>query len=265
MTSSFGFRRAICFLTAVLGRVFFAAAANAAPGKLVVVGGGTIGDEIRDSFIELAGGKGAKLLIVPQASGLPDAGEKNAAPFVAKGMAKVSVLSLEDLGAAKEAIANADAIWFGGGAQNRLMDRLEEAGVVDLIRKRHRAGIVMGGSSAGAAVMSEVMIAGDTLPIDQGLALWPEAIVDQHFVERKRFNRSLRTILSHSQKLGVGIGESTAVVVDPERRKATVIGVGAVTVIDARAASDTGAGEGEEKSWKGIGLQWLRAGASFEY
>ena len=113
--------------------------------------------------------------------------------------------------------------------------------------------------------MSEKMIAGDKLPIDQGLALWPEAIVDQHFVERKRFNRSLRTILAHPQKLGVGIGESTAVVVDPARRKASVIGAGAVMVIDARKARGDGPGEGEEQSWTGVRLQWLRAGADFEY
>jgi cyanophycinase len=260
-----GYRRAVALCAVVLGCGLTPIDAGAAPGKLVVVGGGKIGDEIRDTFIELAGGKGAKLLIVPQASGRPDAGERNAAPFIEKGMTNVSVLSLEDSDAANAAVANASAIWFGGGAQNRLMERLEAAGVVDLIRKRHQSGVVMGGSSAGAAVMSEVMIAGDTPPIDQGLALWPEAIVDQHFVERKRFNRSLRTVLSHPGKLGVGIGESTAVVVDPAKRRARVIGAGAVTVIDAREAKDLGAGEGEENSWKGVRLQWLRAGADFEY
>ena len=79
--------------------------ANAAPGKLVVVGGGKIGDEIRNTFIELAGGKDAKLLIVPQASGLDDAGKRNAAPFIEKGMTNVTILSLEDSAAAKEAVS----------------------------------------------------------------------------------------------------------------------------------------------------------------
>lgn len=183
-----GYRRAVALCAVVLGCGLTPIDAGAAPGKLVVVGGGKIGDEIRDTFIELAGGKGAKLLIVPQASGRPDAGERNAAPFIEKGMTNVSVLSLEDSDAAKLAVANASAIWFGGGAQNRLMERLEAAGVVDLIRKRHQSGVVMGGSSAGA-----------------------------------------------------------------------------VTVIDAREAKDLGAGEGEENSWKGVRLQWLRAGADFEY
>ncbi len=237
----------------------------AAPGALVSVGGGTIGDEIRNRFIELAGGKAARLLIVPQASSLPTAGEKQAAPFREKGMKHVTILDLSDPTKARAAIEAAEAIWIGGGQQNRLMDRLEEAEVAATIRKRHASGVPIGGTSAGAAVMSEVMIAGDTLPLDKGLALWPQVVVDQHFVVRKRFNRSLRTIMGHPAKVGVGIGESTAVVVNFETKSAEVVGAGVVTVIDARTANVSGSGEGSEQSWRDVRIHWLQAGESFAF
>lgn len=245
--------------------VLHAVAAVADPGKLVVVGGGAIGDEIRDRFIKEAGGKGIRLLIVPHASSLDTAGEKHAAPFREKGLRNVSILDLSDTATAVKAIEMADAIWFGGGQQNRLMDRLEAAGVVKVIRRRHAAGVVMGGTSAGAAVMSDLMIAGDSLPIDRGLALWPEVVVDQHFVARKRFNRSLRTIMRNPTRLGVGIGESAAVLVDPVEGTGEVLGAGVVTVIDARKADRIGKGEGEQRSWRGVRVDWLQPGQLFDY
>ena len=123
----------------------------------------------------------------------------------------------------------------------------------------------MGGTSAGAAVMSDLMIAGDSLPIDRGLALWPEVVVDQHFVARKRFNRSLRTIMRNPTRLGVGIGESAAVLVDPVEGTGEVLGAGVVTVIDARKADRIGKGEGEQRSWRGVRVDWLQPGQLFDY
>ena len=113
--------------------------------------------------------------------------------------------------------------------------------------------------------MSDLMIAGDTLPIDRGLGLWPEVVVDQHFVARKRFNRSLRTVMRNPTRLGVGIGESTAVLVDPAKGTGDVLGKGVVTLIDARKATRAGQGEGEQLSWRGVQVDWLQPGESFSY
>jgi len=253
---------------ACIAALFYAlkpGANGASPGRLVVVGGGTIGDEIRDRFIAEAGGKGIRLLIVPQASSLENAGERHAAPFREKGVRSVFILDLGDRRDAVKAIESADAIWFGGGQQSRLMEKLEAVALVEVIRRRHLEGVVMGGTSAGAAVISDLMISGDALPIDQGLALWPEVVVDQHFVARKRFNRSLRTIMDHPEKLGVGIGESTAVLVDPGDGTGEALGEGVVTVIDARKAERSGEGKGERQSWRGVRVDWLRAGQTFNF
>lgn len=236
------------------------------PGELVIAGGGAIPDSILRAFIDRTGGPEAQLLIVPQASGEPDAGKAQAEAFGRLGSKRVSLLVLDEgANRARSAIESADAIWFGGGMQNRLMDRLEAAGLVDLIRERHRSGIPMGGTSAGAAVMSETMIAGSDLPLDRGLGLWPEVIVDQHFVARSRFHRSLSAVQDHPKLLGVGIDEGTAVIVNPTARTAAVIGTGTVTIIDARSADAEGQGMGSEKSWRDIRVGWLREGANFSW
>jgi cyanophycinase len=121
------------------------------------------------------------------------------------------------------------------------MERLNQLELVKLIRERHARGMVAGGTSAGAAVMSKVMIAGDASKagepplIAEGLGLWPEAIVDQHFVARGREPRLRVAVKMHPELLGVGIDEGTAVLV--RGNDFEVIG-GSVTVIDARSQRD---------------------------
>ncbi|MCB9858266.1 MAG: cyanophycinase [Phycisphaerales bacterium] len=148
-----------------------------------------------------------------------------------------------------EILNDADLIWFSGGDQNRLMRRLNEAGIADVIRQRFRDGCVVGGTSAGAAVMSERMITGKAdlesiahggTELAGGLGLWPGVIVDQHFLKRRRFNRLYSAVLDHPDLIGVGIDERTAVIVRGDR--IDVMGDSSVMIIDARNAS-TSAGE----------------------
>lgn len=225
--------------------------------KLVVAGGGKLPPVIYQTFIKLAGGPDRQFLAVPQASTRETASQAIANTLKKHGATKIEILDLSKPAHARKQIQNAEAIWFGGGLQNRLMDALEKAGVAKTIRTRLDDGIAFGGSSAGAAVQSDLMIAGDTLPIDRGLALWPEVIVDQHFVARKRFTRSFRTIMQHPEKLGVGIGESTAAVVTENSFQ--VIGGGTITVIDAREANQSG------ESWRNIRTHSLQAGDKFQF
>ena len=207
------------------------------PGSLIIAGGGALPDRIYDRFVELAGGDAARILIIPQASEKADAGSKGKAIFESRPHQSVSILDLGNSRVALKAIEQATGVWISGGMQNRLMQRLREVdGVIEAIQKRRRAGIVIGGSSAGAAVMSDIMIAGDELPLDRGLALWPEAVVDQHFAARKRMQRSLDTVSQHPEKVGVGIDENTAALVHPDGR-IEVVGERSVTVIDARQSS----------------------------
>jgi len=240
-----------------------ATAADFSQRKLIVAGGGKLPPVIWHAFIDLAGGPNKQFLAVPQASARKTAGESIVSILKQYGATKVDILDLTDPTKAKKQIRKAEAIWFGGGQQNRLMDALEKAGVTSDIRSRLNAGIALGGSSAGAAVQSDLMIAGDNLPVDRGLALWPEVIVDQHFVARKRFNRSLSTIMKHPDKLGVGISEGTAAIVRGNSFK--ILGDGTITVIDAREAIQSGASTGNTNSWQDIRTHWLRSGESFRF
>ncbi|NNE93620.1 MAG: cyanophycinase [Verrucomicrobiales bacterium] len=204
------------------------------PGTLIVAGGGALPDRIFDRFVEFAGGEKARILIIPQASEKADAGERGKSIFANRPHQKLEVLDLGNRETALKQIEQSTGIWISGGAQNLLMKRLRDVdGAVEGIRSAHRKGVVVAGSSAGAAVMSDIMIAGDTLPLDRGLALWPEVVVDQHFAARKRMQRSLDAISKHPDKVGVGIDENTAVLVHPDG-KLEVLGERGVTVIDAR-------------------------------
>ena len=136
----------------------FALAAAPTPGPLVVVGGGATDPSIHLRALELAGGPTAKVLIVPQASTSKTAGPDSAKMWRERGAKDVSILDVSDPAAARKAIAAADLIWMPGGDQVLLIAALQKADLVGAIRARHRQGATVGGTSAGAAVQSGVMI-----------------------------------------------------------------------------------------------------------
>jgi cyanophycinase len=249
-----------------------ALAADPKPGPLVVVGGGSTSG-ITAKALELAGGASARVLLVPQASSYPDAGHSSVPTWQKLGAKAVSVLKITEPEAARKAIAEADLIWFGGGDQNRLFAALKKADLVDPILERHRQGATLGGTSAGAAVQSKVMIVGgETAALDKihrgatttadGLGLWPEAIVDQHFNRRQRFNRLLSAVIDRPQLVGVGIDEATAVVVKGTLFE--VIGSSQVLVIDARKATVPAGKKDDLSAATGIALHVLTPGMKFD-
>lgn len=209
-------------------------------GHLVIVGGGPSSEVIQRRALELAGGAEARVLIVPFASRSADAGERTADLWRSFGAEHVEVLGADDLDAAKEQVGRADLIWMRGGSQNRLMEALlERPGLIESIRDRYVEGATVGGTSAGAAVMSRLMIAGwdgrrdgDRPRCSDGLGLWPDVIVDQHFIRRNRRVRLEAAVRENPALLGVGIDESTAVIV--HGREFEVLGSSEVLVFDAR-------------------------------
>jgi cyanophycinase len=121
------------------------------------------------------------------------------------------------------------------------MAALGDTGFPAIIRERYQAGSTVGGTSAGAAVLSGVMLTGDAdLTVIQqantktadGLNLWPGSIVDQHFVKRQRFNRLLSAVLDRPTLVGIGVDESTAAILSQNTLE--VVGQGNVVVIDGR-------------------------------
>lgn len=250
--------------------LFLAVPAIAQTGALVIVGGGNTGPEIVSTALDLAGGRQAIVAVLPQSSAEPDAGNASVKMWRDAGAREAVKVSFADRAAAEAVLRRATLIWMPGGDQNRFMKAIDGTGLAGIIRERYQAGAIVGGTSAGAAVLSEAMITGDAdlqsitagkTVIAKGLGLWPEAIVDQHFLKRQRGNRLLSAVLDRPTLVGVGIDESTAVVVRGE--SFDVIGKSSVVVIDPRGAAIAPAIDGQPASGAGLRLSVLRAGESY--
>jgi cyanophycinase len=259
-------------------------------GALVIVGGGPRPPEIRQKFVDLAGGAGkANVVVFAMASEACKAGgDDEVAALRAIGVeAESRCLTRADADADSNVarVARATGIWFGGGDQSRLTGVLKGTRVEAAMHERFAAGAVIGGTSAGAAVMSSVMITGDErhrggdrLPSDSsdafltiardnvvtapGFGFITSAVVDQHFFRRKRHNRLVSVVLEHPELIGVGIDESTALVVD-SLGKWSVIGASAAIVYDARHAAVTSPGV-TPLGATGIAVSVLPAGSSYD-
>jgi len=238
-----------------------------ATGHLVVVGGGLFTPDIAQRTLSLAGGKAAHVLIIPQASLWSGTGPRWQTIWQQAGARQVTILNLNDRNAALEAIKTADLIWMSGGSQDRLMQALSQPGLGQAIRDRFLHGATVAGTSAGAAVMSAIMLSrkGPIPVLEDGLGLWPDVIVDQHYLRRHRGTRLLDAVLHHPEKLGVGIDEATAVLV--EGRHFEVIGRSEVVVFDARKAIPGRPKQGATVTRAGL-LRYnqfeLRAGMTFD-
>lgn len=200
-------------------------------GSLLLHGGGKLDKRVRETFVELAGGKEARIIIVPSASAEIDSDEE-----LHRNWKEYSVASLKTLHASSRDVAETDeflaplreatGVWFNGGDQERLEalyvgNKYEE----ELLNVVGRGGVV-GGSSAGAAIASKVMISRGEKR--QGFDLLPEAIVDQHFAARNREPRLLKLLEAHPDRLGFGIDEDTALIV--RGRRIFVLGSSSVDV-----------------------------------
>lgn len=272
-------------LIALAGMVLLAVPASAAPcegpghGMLLIHGGGGAHLIYTRIGLELCGGRSARVLIVGEAGGQVDVDEveeraRLLGRWQAEGAVNAEILDLGDQAAAIAQVRAADYIWFAGGEQVQLtwwMNRFPE--VLAAIRERRREGAMIGGTSAGAAVMSERMIEGGDranltmirssgTTLVPGLGFWPEAIVDQHFIRRQRFARLISAVIDNPTLIGVGIDEETAVLVSPSDFK--VLGNGTVTVFDARRARIPSSFQrGESQSGAGIAMEVLRNGDRF--
>jgi cyanophycinase len=207
-------------------------------GTLFICGGGKIPEDALGYFVELAGGPKAHLVIVTTASETADTAEVESRLefWRRQKIAELTVLHTRDRHIADDPnfsapLDTATGVWFIGGHQQRVTDaylgtRTEKAikGVL------HRGGVV-GGTSAGAAIMSQLMIAGGTPDHPElgfGLGFLPGTLVDQHFLKRKREKRLLHALGEYPKLVGVGVDENTALIV--HGRKFTVRGESGVVV-----------------------------------
>lgn len=247
---------------------------STAKGHLVVVGGGGTIDAVIARALQLAGGPEAHMLVVPQAAEKSfDSGNESKKFWMEKGAKNVAVLDLTDAKAAMAAVEKADFIWMGGGDQVRLMEALANTEIPAAIRKRYEAGAVVGGTSAGAAVISSVMLLGGDkadltsiksggTEVGSGLGLWTTVVVDQHFVKRQRFTRLLACVVDHPDLVGIGIDEKTSVIVSGDSFE--VLGESSVLVVDARTATKRESKAGDLLSASDLRLHVLRNGDKFD-
>jgi cyanophycinase len=221
-------------------------------GSLVIVGGGGMPPEVTKKFIDLAGGPDALIVVLPTAN--PDplpmrlgegslfqrAGAKNIKVLPARKLADV------EAAANLEILQQAKGIWFGGGRQWRFVDAYEGTKALDAFRDCLKRGGVIGGSSAGATIQGDYLCRGSPLGnlemmcegYERGFAFLPGVGIDQHFTQRQRFADMNALVKKYPQLLGIGIDESTAIIV--EGHTAEVLGKNQVHFYARRRPSDNG-------------------------
>ena len=219
-------------------------------GRLLIIGGGA-GRDLLGRFVDLAGAGAARIVVIATASAIPACAEATyRETFTGLGAGRVDALRLAtraDAGSAavQAVLREATGVFFTGGDQERITRILGGTPVDRLLQELVAAGsVVLGGTSAGAAMMSGTMIvAGDGPGVSRtsvrtgpGLEFLPGVLIDQHFAERGRVNRLLSAVALAPHELGLGIDENTAILTDGDYFE--VLGSGAVTVIDAGSAVD---------------------------
>ncbi len=234
---------------------------------------------VLQEFVNRAGGFQADIAIFPQPSVLVDTGDEYAALFLKLGARSARSLGFrtraeayaEDLSAA---VQSASGIFISGGTQMRLPALIGGTPLEAAILEAYRRGVIIAGTSAGAAVMPKVMIGygkGGPTPREgmahftPGLGLTERIVFDQHFRQKDRLGRLIYLIASHPGLLGIGIDENTAAIVEDES-SITVTGSGAVTIVDGSEMQATNVAEierGGAVAVSGIRIHVLTAGCSF--
>ncbi|MDZ8031034.1 MULTISPECIES: cyanophycinase [unclassified Nostoc] len=221
--------------------------------QLVIIGGAEDkeGDSVilRD-FVRRAGGTKAYIVILTAATELPrEVGENYIRVFERLGAETVRIIDTETRedaasSTALEAINKATGVFFTGGDQARITNILKDTEIDAAIHQRYSEGAVIAGTSAGAAVMPDVMIVeGDsethprieTVDMGPGMGFLPGVVIDQHFSQRGRLGRLISALVLQPAVLGFGIDENTAMVVVDNQVE--VIGEGAVTIVDESEAT----------------------------
>lgn len=205
-------------------------------GSLIISGGGKPDPIIKDRFIALAGKSKARLVIIPTASiTADDPGTDHASAWQDANPSTLSVLHTRDLKVANDPkfvqpLQSATAVWFSGGSQSRLAEAYVGTLVETELHALLARGGVIGGTSAGAAIMSRDMIAnGRNDPqMGTGFGFLPYSIIDQHFMARNRQARSLKAVKENPGRFGLGIDEGTALEVTGRRMR--VLGKSTVTI-----------------------------------
>ncbi len=251
-------------------------------GYIIPIGGAVekVSDRaILRRFVEVCGGEQASIAVIPTASGLEDTGPHYEALFRDLGAAETWTLSFQERRDCRrrewlEVLKRVGGVFMTGGNQLRLATTIGGTPVADLIRERNLDGLHVAGTSAGAAFMSEHMIAygkegmtprSDMVTLVPGLGLTKLAIIDQHFRQRDRLGRLTTALAYNPRPIGIGLDEDTAAFLAPGGLL-EVVGSGAITVLDPAGveySSMDSAAPHDPVCVIGVHLHVLTQGATF--
>lgn len=216
-------------------------------GTLVIVGGGKMPDTVIEAFVKSAGGAKGTLVVIPTAS---ESADKDPAKdtvdlWQKRGIPRVSVLHTRARDKANDPqfvkpLQEASAVWLSGGDQTRLTAAYKNTLVEKEMHLLLQRGGAIGGTSAGAAVMSKLMITGGKTSADlaEGFGFFPGGVIDQHFLQRNRVDRLLDVLHRYPGWFGLGIDEGTAAVV--QGRTITIVG-SSMAILCQRSTADRAA------------------------
>lgn len=253
-------------------------------GHLVIIGGGDKPVYISKKIYDLAGVNNPRVVIIPNASAykkesvgyaiddFKEAGFKNIDYVMCDSLTVDADSNLEKLN-------NTNVVYFCGGDQTNLTRDLLGSKLLEKIKQIYKSGGVVCGTSAGAAVMSKVMLTGNELvnkdstrPYNailknnietlQGFGFVTNAIIDQHFLLRKRNNRLISVVLAHPDLVGFGIDQSTSIIVNPDNT-IEVLGESLVMVYDATKAKNFKVDKNEHLSASNLRLHILSSGEKY--
>lgn len=253
-------------------------------GWIVPVGGAEEKEQdpvILRRFVEVSGGAGARIAVIPTASRLADTGARYEKIFRQLGAHSARALPFETRADAERddwlgALDQATGVFFTGGNQLQLSTILGGTPVAKSIRRLNARGVTVGGTSAGAAILSEHMIAfgqGGATPkaglasLAPGFGLTNRVVIDQHFRQRDRLGRLLSVLAFNPFAVGIGLDEDTAAFLGPDDVM-HVDGAGAITLVDVAGLEHSSmafAKPGQPICLTGIKLHILTKGARYNF
>lgn len=212
--------------------------------RILLIGGGKISKEIRDKFVELSGGEDARIVVIPSANNSPCI-PSHVSAWSDYNFSSLKVLHFSSVDDANDLrfckiIKEATGIWFSGGDQSCLSDLLKNTKAEKELKALASRGVIMAGTSAGASFFSEVMISGNH-SCGHGLGLLENIMVDQHFDTRERLGRLQRFLQQKPDQIGLGIDESTAVLMVGS--ECTVMGKRGASLCEERSVKYYKAGQ----------------------
>ena len=251
-------------------------------GWIVPIGGAEDKEsrrQILKRFVKLCGGRDARIVIIPTASRKLDTGSRYQDLFerLEAGSSSIVDFATREDGQRDDylrAIEDASGVFFTGGNQLRISTILGGTAAAKLIRTRNAHGMHVAGTSAGASILSEHMIAfgkegssprAGSVRLAPGLGLTNRFIIDQHFRQRDRLGRLVAALAYNPFAIGIGLDEDTAAFIGPDNTL-EVEGSGAVTVVDAgdlQFSSMADAGLTQPVCLLGLTVHLLVSGATF--